>query len=136
MEVKQAFQTALYSTLTANAPLMAAISDVFDVRPQVEDGGDDANFPFVTIGAILDANDDTKTELAFDVVVRIHTFSRSGSMAEARNIQGLLYSALHRNEPAMSGHTVVSLTRQGSETFHNDDNFQGVCEYHALIQTN
>lgn len=134
MSAEWDFQAAIYTTLIANAPLMAAIDAVYDERPQAIDGGDVAQFPFVTMGRALFAEGDTKTKLGHDVLLRVHTWSRTGSMKEAKQIQGLIYEALHRNEPSMTGHTVVSLTRESSDTLKDGGNYHGVCEYRALIE--
>ncbi len=60
---------------------------VYDVQPQAPDGGASAGFPCVTVGTIVFAPWDVKENTGFDFIARVHTWSRSGSMKEAKDIQ-------------------------------------------------
>lgn len=107
---------------------------VYDSAPQAADGASTGTFPYVEIGAIILSQNDTFTENAFDIVMRVHTRSRSGSMAEAKNIQGQIYAALHRQRPAVTGFTVLDLWRDSSEVMRaSDGSFHGVCEYRGQM---
>lgn len=115
-----AIQSALYNALTTDAVLDALLARqrdatgavtsgpaVYDHVPQPPDGGNDAWFPYVTIGD-NDSNEwDTDTETGLDTTVTVHVWSRQRGRMEAREIQGAIYSALHRND---------SLTVLGQET--------------------
>lgn len=122
-------QGALYTALTALG------LRVYDSAPQAADGASLAVFPYVEVGAIVFAEMDDKAVNGFDFVARIHTRSRSGSMAEARGIQGQIYSRLHYGELPITGQRLILLRRETSETMRAPDgSFHGVCEYRGLIE--
>lgn len=108
---------------------------VYDVQPQAPDGGSAAAFPCVTIGTIVFAAWDVKENTGFDFIARIHTFSRSGSMKEAKDIQTTAYNRLHRGTITVAGYRLVDLLRETSDIMRDaDGTFHGVCEYRGLIE--
>lgn len=123
-------QRALFSALTALG------LRVYDAAPQVADGGSMATYPYVEIGTIVFTDFDTKEVNGFDFVARLHTRSRSGSMAETKTIQGQIYAALHNGSLAITGFNSVLLRRELSDVSRAaDGSFHGVCEYRGLIET-
>jgi len=123
-------QKALYSALTALG------LRVYDSAPQTADGGSTANFPYVEVGAIVLAPMDTKDRNGFDMAARIHTRSRSGSMKEAKDIQGQIYARLHHGDLTITGQSLILLRRETSDvTRAADGSFHGICEYRGLIET-
>lgn len=108
---------------------------VYDVQPQAPDGASTANFPCVTIGTIVLAAWDVKESTGFDFIARIHTWSRSGSMKEAKDIQTAIYNRLHRGTITVAGYGLVDLLRETSDIMRDaDGTFHGVCEYRGLIE--
>lgn len=125
-----AVQGALYTALTALG------LRVYDSAPQQADGASTAVFPYVEVGAIIMAPFDTKERNGFDFVARIHTRSRSGSMKEAKEIQGQIYGRLHNGNLTISGQRLILLRRETSDvTRAGDGSFHGICEYRGLIET-
>lgn len=123
-------QKALYTALTALS------LRVYDAAPQAADGASTATFPYVEIGAIVFAEFDTAREAGFDFIARIHTRSRSGSMAEAKGIQGQIYARLHNGALTVTAQNTILIQRQTSDcTRVSDGSFHGVCEYRGLIET-
>lgn len=123
-------QKALYSALSALG------LRVYDSAPQEADGGSLATFPYVEIGAIVLSPMDTKDRNGFDMVARIHTRSRSGSMKEAKDIQGQIYGRLHHGDLTITGQRLILLRRETSDvTRAADGSFHGICEYRGLIET-
>lgn len=123
-------QRALYTALNALG------LRVYDSAPQAADGASVATFPYVEIGAIVLAEFDTANETGFDFIARVHTRSRSASMAEAKGIQGQIYARLHRGALAVTGFNFVLIQREASDcTRTGDGSFHGVCEYRGLIET-
>lgn len=123
-------QKALYLALTALS------LRVYDAAPQAADGASTATFPYVEVGAIVFAEFDTSSENGFDFIARIHTRSRSGSMAECKGIQGQIYARLHCGALAITGQNTILIHRQMSDcTRVSDGSFHGVCEYRGLIET-
>lgn len=109
---------------------------VYDAAPQAADGASLAGFPYVEIGAIVLTEFDDFTERGFWIAARIHTRSRTGSMAQAKTIQGQIYDRLHRGALSVSGFQLIDLWRETSECMRAaDGSFHGVCEYRGQIVT-
>jgi hypothetical protein len=123
-------QKALYSALKALG------LRVYDAAPQAADGASTATFPYVEVGAIILTPFDTFEETGFTIAARIHTRSRSGSMLEAKTIQGQIYARLHRGALSVTGFQLIDLMRETSECLRaSDGSFHGVCEYRGQIVT-
>lgn len=132
MGIETALQTAIYTRLKES--LIGA--SIYDIAPQNIDGGDASAFPYVTMGRIVLSGFDTQTMTGQSAQIRIHSFSRTGSMLEAKTIQGSIYAALHRNELAVNGFNNFSLLREDTDCFADQDGkIHGVCEYRALIES-
>ena len=130
MSAETAVQAALYSALTALG------LTVYDAAPQAADGASSASWPYVEVGMIILNVWDTYGETGHDFVARIHTRSRSGSMAEAKGIQGQIWTRLHRGALTITGHNLINLIRESSEvTRAPDGSYHGVCAYRGLIET-
>lgn len=126
-------QQAVYTALSA-APL--GVQGVYDIAPQAADGGAGGAFPYVTIGRTVITELDTQTATGFAAQMRIHTYSRSGSMKECKIIQGAIYTALHRASLTITGFNAFSLLREDTDCLsEGDGKIHGVCEYRALIET-
>jgi len=122
-------QNALYSALTTLG------LRVYDVAPQAADGGDAGQFPYVEVGEIVFAELDDKAVNGFDFVARIHTRSRTGSMAETKTIQGQIYDRLHYGALTVAGYRLILLRRETSSVLRSaDKTFHGICEYRGLIE--
>lgn len=129
MGAETTVQGALYTALNALG------LRVYDAAPQAADGASLATFPHVTVGAIVFADFDDKAVNGFDFVARIHTRSRSGSFAEAKGIQGQIYTRLHYGELTITGQRLILLRRENSFCDRlADGSFHGVCEYRGLIE--
>lgn len=128
MSAETAFQGGLYTALTA-IPLR-----VYDFAPQVSDGASTATWPYVEIGFAVFTPFDTYASTGFDVLQRIHTRDKSGSAKATKDIQGQIYTALHRQTITVTGYQLITLDRVMSDvTRVPDGSFHGVCEYRALI---
>lgn len=122
-------QKAIYTKLTA-----AALT-VVDSAGQATDGGSDVPFPYVECGAIVIGAFDTRSENGFDYVARLHTRSRSGSMKEAKDIQGAIYAALHYQPLTITGFNHILISRETSQVMRAaDGTFHGICEYRGLAE--
>jgi hypothetical protein len=126
-------QQAIYTALSAAS---LGVQGVYDIAPQNADGGDGSVFPYVAMGRAVVTSLDTQTTNGFAAQIRIHTYSRSGSMKECKEIQGAIYSALHRQELSITGFNNFSLLRESTDcTPMGDGQLHGVCEYRALIES-
>lgn len=135
MGVEFEYQKALWSRLDANK-VTIGLQAVYDVAPQVADGGSLAAFPYATIGQIFSVQMDTQTTNGFEMTGRIHTFSRSGSMMECKLIQGQIYGLLHNSVLTVTGHNNFVLMRNDTDCLQDEDGrFHGVCEYRGLVES-
>lgn len=132
-----AIQQAIYSALSGDVGLTALVTAVYDDVPQFSDTGDGANFPYVTIGEDSLNNWDTDTELGTDASITVHTWSRYKGRKEVKQIQSVIYSALHRADLTVSGYNFIGLDWTDSTSFLDTDGFtrHGVCTYRMLLQT-
>ena len=138
MGVEVDFQQALYVRLSDQIVGSGLPSiGVYDIAPE------GSAFPYVTIGVSDFRIFDAQSSFNFDVLTRIHTWSRSGSMLEPKQIQGQIYAALHDFDlllprfgaPTQFDWRCFSMLRESSNILREEDQtFHGVCEYRALIQ--
>lgn len=137
MGIASDFEKAVQNALAGDAPLMAAVQGVYaGVAPQPTDSGDASLFPYVVIDDFDLGEYHTATESGFEVLMRIYTISRSPGRKETRDVQGLIFDALHRQSLSASGHTVLLIDREGStvdEALDADGSWRGVCSYRALV---
>ena len=128
---------ALQATKTALYEAIASLGfTTYTVTPQATDGGADAAFPHVQIGAVVQSVWDTNSSDGFDFTARIYTRWRGGSEAIGLAMQDEIYARLHHGALSIDGYSLVLLERQASSTTRLDGSFQGLCEYHALITEN
>ena len=129
MSASVAVQDALVAALTEVGPV------VYVVRPQAANGGSDAVYPHIQIGAVIFAPWDTFTETGHDFVARIHTRWRGENQLTGSAIQDAIYARLHRTTDIhMDGFSSILLTRETSFVTPNDGGFEGICEYRGLLQ--
>jgi hypothetical protein len=122
-------QKALFSALTGLG------LTVYDVAPQVIDGASSVNWPYVTIGAAVFSQWDTKQVVGFNFVVRIHVRSRSAAMGEVKGIQGQIFDRLHHGGLAITGYTLTLLQFETSDiTELSDRSFDGISEFRGMIE--
>jgi len=142
MGVTSDFDKAVQNLLAADVGLSAAVVGVYSgVAPQATDSGDPSAFPFVVIDDTDFVEYHTASETGFEVLMRIYTISRSPGRKQVRDIQDLIFTALHRQENSLSvsGHTVLFIDRDGStvdEPLDADGSWRGVCEYRAIVTRN
>lgn len=132
------FQAAIYARLADQILPSGPALGVYDIAPE------GSAFPYVTLGVMDFRLDPVDGAQNFDVVARIHTWSRSTSVLQTKVIQGHIYAALHDHilqMPRFGGAGEVdwlcySLLRESSQVLLEPDQaFHGVCEYRALIQS-
>ena len=130
MSAEVEFQRSIYTALNALSGF-----DVYDIAPQAEDGGSLAAFPYVTFGARALTEWDTQSEAGFDGLIRLHTWSRTGSNMECLTIQAQIYAALHLQSLPISAHNTVLVRREATNIFpEGDGKVHGVCEYRILFE--
>lgn len=131
MAFELAIQGAVYSALTGSAALVAAVKGIYDAQPRPLTGAAALEFPYVTIGEDTHADWSTDTESGDDATITVHTWSRYNGRKQEKEIQGLIYTALHRAALTVTGYALVSCdfltsdslidadgeTRHGVQTF-------------------
>lgn len=129
-------QTAIYSQLINNAPVMALAKAVYDDVPQPVSSGDASEFPYVTIGEDVHTTIDTDTELMNQVSITVHVWSRYSGRAETKQLQGLIYDALHRANLVQSGYKFINIAQINSESQLDSDGFtrHGIQTFNLLIE--
>ncbi len=133
MSIEFDLQAAVFTALSGAS---LGVQGVYDIAPQNSDGGDNSAFPYITIGRTVLTQADTQTTVGWAAQMRIHTFSRTGSMKECKVIQGKVFTALHRTPLTITGFNNFSLLREDTDCFPDGDGkIHGVCEYRALIET-
>ena len=111
-----ALQSAIYSLLVGDATLMASVVTVTAVHPQPDDAGDEAEFPYVTIGQDVGDTFDSHTFLGTEVSAQIDVWSRSNNYIEAKTIAARIQALLHHQPLTITGMDHV-LTTMESATY-------------------
>lgn len=130
-----AIQQAIYTKLTGNAPLMAAIVGVYDQAPQNIDGADISAFPFVNIGEDTVANWSTNDWSGYEATISVHVWSRYRGFKEAKDIQALIRTALHRTALTVSGSNHVNTEFETQTTVLDNDGVtrHGIQTFRVLL---
>lgn len=128
-------QKAIFSALTANANIMSEVTGVFDHVPQPLDAGDDSQFPYITIGEGVVNEFDTDDFLGFDSRVVVHVWSRQRGRKETKELQSLIYDALHRSQLTITNYHFISCDHEFSDTFVDPDGLtrHGVQSFRVLF---
>jgi hypothetical protein len=129
MSFETVAQTVIFNALDGNAPLNAIVSGVYDAVPQVE------IFPYVTIGEDSINEWDTFDNVGANASITVHTWSRARGRKETKQIQGLIYDALHRQEFSSAGYDVVAVDFEASQSFMDADGLtrHGVSTFRIFI---
>ncbi len=130
MSAENEIQKTIYTVLDA-----ALSVDVYDKAPQGTDSGDLSAFPYVTIGEDTINVWDTATESGFTATVMIHTWSRAEGRKETKDLQGLIYDALHKQTLSVTGYHFIGSDFEQSTSFLDADGEtrHGVQTFRILI---
>ena len=90
-----ALQRAIYSALDADISLQELVTGVYADVQQPNLPENDAEFPYVVIGADRLNRWDTKTNLGASADCQIDIWSRENNLIEAKEIGSAIYGALH-----------------------------------------
>lgn len=109
-------QKAVYAALVADVALAARIGNrIYDHAPA------SAPFPYVTFGRASHYDWGTTTEDGDEHIFTIHVWSRTKGRAEALAIMAAVRARLHDADLTLSGHALVNLREEMSETRFEDD---------------
>jgi hypothetical protein len=122
-----ALQSALYTRLTTDAALVAALSAgwgapaVFSDVPEVTDPENNALFPYVTMGSEVATPFDTKSLNGAQVSVQIDVWSRSQSYLPVKQISQIIYARLHKQPLTISGaHHIETICDSNTTSLDSD----------------
>lgn len=123
-----AIQAAIYSRLTTYAPLTGY--STYDHVPQ------NATFPYNVIGEGTATQWDTDDSVGSDATVTIHTWSRYRGRKEVKEIQKLIYDALHRYELPVAGSHTVTVEWEYTDTMLDPDGLtrHGVIRFRIITE--
>jgi hypothetical protein len=122
-------QRALFTQLTANAPLMAQLTGVFDFVPE------NTALPYLTLGEQSAADWSTKSFSGQEYLLTLHVWSAARGRKQAKEIISLVHGALHQTELTITGHHLVNLRFVSSQLFLDEDGLthHGVMRFRARI---
>jgi len=127
-----AVQTAIYDAVSGDAAVSDLVATVVDFGPTAADAS--SIYPYVAIGDVIFGEMDTDTTNGFDAVLRVHTWTNTGSAKLCRDIQGAIYDVLHNGDLTIPGFNVINIYREDSDvTLVQSGAHHGVCEYRALL---
>lgn len=132
-DAQWAVQQAVYSALTSDTTLQALLGNpprVYDHVPQ------DTAFPYVVIGQATTRSFDTKTEDGMEQTLTVHTWSRYRGIKETKQIMGAIVDALDQQSLSLTGHTLIQLRFEFSDTFLDEDGLthHGVQRFRAVTE--
>lgn len=122
----------IYARLIADAAVVAALGGerVYDDVPARSE------FPYLTFGQITERDWSTSTDEGSEHAITLHVWSRGLGRKETDSILAVVRAALHDQDLAMSGHRLVNLRHEFSETRRDGDGetFHGIARFRAVTE--
>ncbi len=127
-----ALQLGIRTALIADGTLTALVpaARIKDHIPQP------TVFPYISIGETSAGPFDTKTEDGMEQTFTIHTWSRHRGLKEVKQIMGAIVDVLDQAALSVSGHTLVLVRFEFSDTILDPDGKtrHGVQRFRAITQ--
>lgn len=127
-----ALQKALHATLIADAAVLASLGGprIYDDVPRGEPA------PYVSLGLTTERDWSTGSEAGSEHVVTLHVWSDAAGRRQAAEIVCALRSAVHDAALAVSGHRLVNLRHEFSETRREADGegYRGLVRLRAVTE--
>ena len=138
MSAELEIQKAVITALKAYAPLAAVLataSSIYDNVPQVVDGGDSSNFPYVVLGDDTSIEFDTDDTNGHETTITLHSWSRKRPRKETKTIMGHIYKALHKTSLNISGYNTVLIQSEFSSTEKDPDGISthGIQRFRIIV---
>jgi len=133
MTASRALQAALFTALTTDSSVQAALADrIYDSVPRAP------VFPYAVLGDALEANWSTKTEEGSEHRFTLTVWSRNAGHKEAKDIAAVLIDALDAANLAPEGHTLVSLRFEDATHARESDGltYKATLRYRAVTEPN
>ena len=125
-------QQSVYTRLSTDTELITTLgAAVYDHVP------DSVAFPYVVIGDITEAPNDTMGKTGRDMTVMVHTWSQAKGMLQVSNIQNRVDALLDRWAPTVTGWDATHMLQEFFETFRDPDGKtrHGVARYRIHTHT-
>jgi hypothetical protein len=145
MSIEYKIQQAIYDKLISDADLIDALAPnvqdktkpaIYDNVPQQVDSGNDSVFPYITIGDDTMIDWDTDTSQGKEATLTLHVWSRYRGRKEVKEIQGIIYDALHLSNLIITGYHSVLMLSEYSETLLDPDGLtrHGVQRFRLIVE--
>ncbi len=108
-------QTAIYRRLTGDATLTALVTGVLD------DVVESQAHPYVVLGEAIETPDNAHNRFGRQVVATLHVWSRFRGFSQALAIAGRLVELLDHQPMTLTGHVVVSVRHEFTQTLRDPD---------------
>lgn len=120
-------QAAIYAQLAAS-DLMNSISGIYDHVPE------GAAFPYITVGEAMSQDWSSNSFSGQEHRLTLHAWSREAGRKQVKELLGQIHAVLHEQSVIVTGHKLVSLRYEFSETFKDPDGLthQGVIRFRAV----
>lgn len=104
--------------------------------PVYDDVPRNAAFPYVVVGEDTHVPFDTDDSLGSESTITIHVWSRYRGKKEAKQLQGLIYDALTRQELTVEDHDLVTIEFEYSDVVLDPDGQtrHGVQRFRAVVE--
>lgn len=125
-----ALQQAMYTRLSGDTELVTTLgAAVYDHVP------DGAPMPYVVIGDVTEAPNDTMGVTGRDLTVVVHVWSQYQGMKQVKQIADRVDDLLDRWSPTVTGWSAVQMQQEFFETFMDPDGVtrHGVQRYRIHI---
>lgn len=125
------FEVELHRAIYTRLSGYPGMPDVYDAVPE-----ESAKFPYVVVGEDTHIPFDTDDSSGAESTVTLHVWSQYRGSKEAKDIQGLIYQALHRYELPVNGYQLVTIDFEYSDVVLDADGKtrHGICRYRSLVE--
>jgi hypothetical protein len=122
-----ALQAGLYAQLGATPALMAQLTGLFDHVPEAQ------SLPYLVIGEALTSDWSSATFDGRETRLALHLWTRAAGHKQAKEIAGLVQTALAQGLPPLDGHKLTLLQFLAERTLIDPDGLtrHTILEYRA-----
>ena len=125
-------QRAVFDAVATDVGVIALLggAKVFDDVPRASD------FPYVTFGQSIERDWSTGGDDGGEHLITLHVWSRENGRREVHEIVGAVREALHLQDLNVSGHRLVNLRHEFSDTRREADGetYHGVVRFRAVTE--
>ncbi len=127
-----AVQRALHAALTTSPSVLAVLGGprIYDDVPR------GAAYPYMSFGLSTVRDWSTGNEDSDEHVVTLHVWSQAPGRQEAQEIIAVVRAALHDQSLALTGHRLINLRHEFSDTRREADaeTFHGIVRFRAVTE--